>query len=56
MVTLTVSVITDISGSVVVIPTLKNSSISIVLSSSIGTLPQGLEIFSSKVRIVEVVE
>ena len=57
MVTLMGSVVIKvISGSVVVIATLKNSSLSIVLSSSIGILPQDLETLPSKVRTIGVAE
>ena len=54
IVTLTkVSGIKVTSGSVVVTLTLKNSSDSIVLSSVMGTLPQALEVLSSKVKTVD---
>ena len=56
MVTLAVSVIKVISGSVVVIATLKNSSVSIALSSLSGILPQALEVLSSKVSAADVAE
>ena len=44
------------SGSVVATLTLKNSSGSIILSNVIGTLPQDLEVLSSKVKIVDMAE
>ena len=57
IVTLTkVSGIKATLGSVVVTLTLKNSSDSIILSSVIGTLPQALEVLSSKVKITDVAE
>ena len=56
MVTLAVSVTKVISGSVVVMATLKNSSVSVVSSSSIGILPQDLETLSSKVRTIDMAE
>ena len=57
IVTLTkVSGIKVTSGSMVVTLTLKNSSGSVILSSVIGTLPQALEVLSSKVKIADVAE